>query len=198
MRAPYYTPSGTPMFGELAGYERQIDRIVGDAENLLAGLTDAQFNWRPAPSRWSIGENIDHLRAMSEQYIPAIDEAITAGQARSIYHEGPFRYGLLERYMAWSMEPPVRLRMKTSALVRPSSDLRVDEARAAFLLAQDRIRDRVRRANGLDLARVKVRSPLASWLVLSLGKAFGIVLAHERRHLWQAKAVRRAEAFPRR
>jgi hypothetical protein len=184
------------MFGELAGYERQIDRIVVDAENLLAGLTDEQFNWRPAPGRWSIAENIDHLRAMSAQYLPAIDEAIAAGQARSMYHEGPFRYGLFERFMEWSMEPPVRLRLKTSALVKPASTLRLDEAGPAFFQAQEDIRDRVRRSNGLDLATVKVRSPLATWLVLSIGKALGVVLAHERRHLWQAKQVRRAAGFP--
>jgi hypothetical protein len=185
------------MFGELAGYEAQLDRIVGDAENLLAGLTDEQFNWRPAANRWSIAENIDHLRAMAAQYVPAIDEAIAVGQSRSLYGEGPFRYGVLERLMEWSMEPPVRVRLKTSPLVTPSTNLRVGVGRDAFLRAQDEIRDRVRRANGLDLARVKVRSPLASWLVLSLGKALGIVLAHERRHLWQAKLVRRAEEFPR-
>lgn len=196
MRAPYYTPSGTPMFSELAGYESQLDRIVADAERLLAGLTDEQFNWRPAPGRWSIGENLDHLRATSAQYVPAIDEAIAVGQTRSLYGEGPFRYGVLERLMEWSQEPPVRVRIKTVAAVKPAAALRLGETRTAFFAAQDEIRERVRRANGLDLARVKVRSPLASWMVFSLGKAFGIILAHERRHLWQAKEIARAPGFP--
>jgi hypothetical protein len=35
-----------------------------------------------------------------------------------------------------------------------------------------------------------MRSPVASWLHYSLGIGFQIFLAHERRHLWQARQVR--------
>jgi hypothetical protein len=191
MHAPYHTPSGTPMLTELTGYEVQLDRIVAEAEGLMAHLTDEQFNWRPAPGRWSIAENLDHLRATGAQYVPAIDEAIAAGQARSLYGEGPFRYGPVERFLAWSMEPPVRVRLKTLGAITPAGEHSLGIARPAFLHAQEELRARIRRANGLDLSRVRVRSPLVTWLQLSLGKALAFLLAHERRHLWQAKEVRR-------
>jgi hypothetical protein len=49
---------------------------------------------------------------------------------------------------------------------------------------------RVRQANGLDLSRVRVVSPLTSLMRMSLGQCFGLLAAHERRHLWQAARVR--------
>jgi hypothetical protein len=48
----------------------------------------------------------------------------------------------------------------------------------------------------LNLVKVKITSPLASFLKFRLGAAFGIVIAHDRRHLWQAQQVRHAEGFP--
>jgi hypothetical protein len=57
--------------------------------------------------------------------------------------------------------------------------------------------DRLRQANGLDLARAKVRSPTYAWLRFSLGSGFALMLAHERRHLWQARNVVNHPLFPR-
>ena len=50
----------------------------------------------------------------------------------------------------------------------------------------------VRRAEGLDLARVKVTSPIMPLLRQPLGTWLLFLAAHERRHLWQAWSVRKA------
>ena len=44
-------------------------------------------------------------------------------------------------------------------------------------------------ANGLDLERIRVRSPAVPLIKLSLGAAFEIQAAHERRHLLQAEQL---------
>jgi hypothetical protein len=196
VHAPYHTPAGTPMFSELAGYEAQIAGINREVQSLTAGLTDEQFNWRPAVNRWSIAENLEHLTAFGRQYLPALDDAIAVGRSRSIYGEGPFRYGILDRLFAWAMEPPVRVPFKTARAVTPEGGQPVAGAVRAFLAVQEELRARVGQANGLDLVRVKVRSPFISQLAPSLGKMLGALLAHERRHLWQARRVREAPGFP--
>ena len=55
--------------------------------------------------------------------------------------------------------------------------------------------DCMRMAEGLDFRRIKVRSQFGP-MSFSLGATFLIVLAHERRHLWQARQVRIADTFP--
>jgi hypothetical protein len=46
------------------------------------------------------------------------------------------------------------------------------------------------RADGLDLRRVKVATPISRFLKMSLGAMFAQIAAHERRHLEQARRVR--------
>ena len=68
---------------------------------------------------------------------------------------------------------------------------------AAFRAYQVQYIDRLRQANGLDLARAHVASPAAAWLRFSLGSGFELMAAHERRHLWQARKVTQHPQFPR-
>ncbi len=42
-------------------------------------------------------------------------------------------------------------------------------------------------ADGLDLAAIRVTSPASAKLKLPVGAVFGILTAHARRHLWQAR-----------
>lgn len=65
-----------------------------------------------------------------------------------------------------------------------------------FFAIQDELRKRISASNDVDLRRVKVPSPVVSWVRYLLGFAFHCLLAHERRHLWQARQVRGAEGFP--
>jgi hypothetical protein len=46
------------------------------------------------------------------------------------------------------------------------------------------------RAEGLDLARIKVATPISRFLKISLGAMFEQAAAHERRHIEQARRVR--------
>jgi hypothetical protein len=51
------------------------------------------------------------------------------------------------------------------------------------------------RADGLDLRRIKVATPISRFLKMSLGMMFAQAAAHEQRHLMQARRVR--EQLPR-
>jgi hypothetical protein len=42
-----------------------------------------------------------------------------------------------------------------------------------------------------------VKSPAVSWIRLPLGSGFALMVAHERRHLWQARNVINETGFPR-
>jgi len=50
--------------------------------------------------------------------------------------------------------------------------------------------ERVRRDDGLDLAHVRTISPVNRLLRMPLGAYFDFFIAHDRRHLWQARNVR--------
>jgi len=66
----------------------------------------------------------------------------------------------------------------------------------AFADWQDRLVERIKTADGFDLRRVRRRSPVLPLMKWSLGTMFALVLAHERRHIWQARQVRNQKGFP--
>jgi hypothetical protein len=55
---------------------------------------------------------------------------------------------------------------------------------------------RVRATSGLHLARIRITSPASRFFRMSLGQCFGMLAAHQRRHLWQARGVRDTDGFP--
>jgi DinB family protein len=189
------TPARLALAPELDEFRRQFERLANDADALVAPLTDAQFTWTPRPNAWSIAECIDHLNVTARMYLPVLDEGIANAIRQGQYGEGPYAYWWLARMFVRMLEPPPRFRTKTPVSFRPPAGRTRHEIMAAFRAYQVQYVDRLRQANGLDLARARARSPVASWMVFPLGCGFAAVAAHERRHLWQAKQVTEAPGF---
>ena len=181
---------------ELEIHLEQIRYIRQDVAALVANLADDQFTWRPAPDRWSIGECFEHLNLTAAAYIPVIDAAITDARSRNLRSPGPFVYPMFERLFVASNEPPVRRRFKAFKPYRPHPRLERHVVMTAFSGWQDRLSERIHAADGLDLRRARRRSPILPLLKMSLGTMFGLVLTHERRHIWQARQVRNQSSFP--
>ncbi len=184
------------MTEQLGEIEREFERIQGEAQQLAASLTDAQFRWRPGGDRWSIAECLEHLNLAGSAYLPVLDEAIGRARARGWTRRKSFRPGLWGRWLIRSQEPPAKTRFKAPSPWRPSGPRPRDEVLPDFLELQDELLRRVRLAEGLDLARVKLTSPASRLLRRSLGTRFPFLAAHERRHLWQAGQVRSSPRFP--
>lgn len=181
---------------ELEGYLEQIRYIRQDINALVANLDTPQFNWRPAADRWSIAECFDHLNLTAAAVVPAMDAAIADARARGLQSSGPFVYPLLERLFVTSNEPPARRRFRTFKAYRPTGQKTPPEVIDAFVQWQDRLTERVHAADGLDLRRARRRSPILPLFTWSLGTMFAVMLAHERRHIYQARQVRNDRQFP--
>lgn len=183
------------MNSALEAYQTQLLTIEQDLPGLVRILDESQFNWAPATGRWSIGQCVEHLNITMDRYVPALRAAIASARGKGLLSPGPFALGLVERWFMRSMEPPARRRMRTSRAFEAGPDLRVGPTLDRFQALQEAFRECIQEADGLDLMAVKVKSQFGpvSW---SLNGTFGILLAHERRHIWQAREVRNAAGFP--
>jgi len=190
------TPAHLALTPEIEDFRRQFERLADEADALVAPLSDDQFAWQSSPATWSIAQCIDHLNVTARLYLPQLDEGIANAIRQGLYGEGPFKYWWLGRMMVRMMEPPPRMRVKAPVAFHPPPARTRREIMAAFRAYQVQYVDRLRQANGLDLARSRVRSPAASWVHMPLGTGFAAMTAHERRHLWQAKRVIEAPGFP--
>jgi hypothetical protein len=175
------------MNAQLADLIDQIDRASRDAAALVEGLGADRLIARPSTGGWSVAENVAHLSLTTRAFLPLFDAALADARARNLTSQGPFRLDLWGRFLRWTIEPPPRIRVKTTAPFQPVDVGPVAEVLPVFLSLQDELRARVEAADGLAIDRVKVVSPFSKNVKYSVFSAFTIALAHERRHIWQAR-----------
>jgi hypothetical protein len=179
---------------QLEEFRHQIRKIQQQAEDLTRGLTEAQFNWRPAPDQWSIQECLAHLTIVGQWEVLAIEQAVDDGRSRGLTGSGPFRYGAIERWIVEASGPghggKVRLPFPAPRRFVPSQGQPLTAVVPTFQHLQRQLGIQVDRAEGLDLARVKVKTPISRFLKLSLGMMFAQIIGHEHRHIAQARRVR--------
>lgn len=174
----------------------QVNVVRQEAEGLLWGLTDEQFNWSPGPGRWSMAQCFDHLNVSNELFLKQLEKSIRDGRAAKLLSAGPFSYGFLSRWFYRKLQPPVKSRFKAPKNLEPAPRRTLAEVTEKWEITHGRISDLIHDANGLDLAAIKVTSPAASFIRYPLGMGFWIQTAHDRRHLWQARQVRNHPGFP--
>lgn len=186
-----------PRDEQLQDYARQFEALKEEAQVLVKGMGDEAFNWRPAPDRWSVGECLDHVNVTGRLLVPKLDDAIAQGRERGLTAEGPFDYGWLGSWWIKQMQPSARRHFTSPRVFEPSSStLDKDEVVQAFIILQDDLIARLHAADGLDLRRIKAPSAAFSLLRLSLGAWFESTVAHEKRHLAQARRVVAGVGFP--
>jgi hypothetical protein len=175
---------------ELEGYRQQFEQITKDAADLVAGLSEEEFNWRPAPGQWSVEECVAHLTMVGHVELGHIERAIDNARSRGLTGSGPFEYPALERLIMRETEPPARHHTSAPKRFTPLHNQPVTAVLPTFNHVQSMFILQIERADGLDLRRVKVVTPITRFLKLSLGTTFAQAAAHERRHLEQARKVR--------
>ena len=179
----------------------EIEANVSHLESLTHGLSDAQFNWKPEPGRWSMAECITHLNIANGGDLAPLDAAISKGRAGNRTGEGPFAYGFLSKKFVATMEPGGKRKIKAPKLYIPPPQAGKDETVKEYRRIAQELRQLTRSADGLHLARIKTAMPalpvaLRPFVKMPLGARLHLITAHDRRHLTQAEAVRHDPDFP--
>jgi hypothetical protein len=187
------TSSLTP---ELAELDRQFTAVKAEASALVSRLQDSQFNWRPGPHSWSIGECLLHLNMVGARCIQTLEEALADARTRGMVGHGPFEYGWLGKWILANTEPPSKHKYKAPRAFTPAYGQPISAVLPTFRHLQEQLALQLEQASGLDLAHIKVPAPEARLLRFNLHLTFAWIAAHERRHLWQARQVRNHAAFP--
>ena len=172
-------------------YCEQLDAIERAARELFRGLTDAQLNWQPNPADWSIGQCVSHLVVSGRAELPFLDRAIREGREGNTFGNEPFRYGLLGNWFVRLMDAPAKMKFKAPKVYWLSTGrFTVESSAEAFFSLQNELKHALKESAGLHLAKIRVATPVTRFITFSLGQEFALILAHERRHLWQAQRIK--------
>jgi hypothetical protein len=163
---------------------------AGRRAHLLADPLD-QEGWarRPAPGEWSVGECVIHLNLTSRAFLPLIKDAIVKGRDQNLLGNGPYRRDFVGWLLGHVIEPPVRVRTKTTAPFVPQGAEPKAGVMDAFDMFQSQLIGRLGEANGLDLGRLRIVSPFDPRIKYNLYSCLRIIPAHQRLHLKQAEEV---------
>jgi hypothetical protein len=129
------------------------------------------------------------MNAAARAYLPKLDEGIAAALQQRAHADRPFRHSWAGRLLLRTSEPPSRIRLKSPRAFQPTPGGSREDVVTTLRDYQIAYVERLRRANGLDLSRARVTSPVSKWLRFSLGTLFAVIAAHERRHLCQARRI---------
>ncbi len=171
--------------------EENVQDMRRRAEALVAGLTPEQLTMRPEPGKWSIAECLAHLNVTAATVQPIIVKGIERGKREKIFGQGPFGLGPKGRFLVWFAEPPPKVRIPAPKSVAPPVAI-ADPAKLLpdFMRVQDEWIRLMKEAEGLDQARIKM-GPRLSPFRCRLSASFPWMMAHQRRHLWQAENVKK-------
>ena len=179
-------------------------RAQGHVHDVADGLDDHAFDGSPGDGSWSVGACVEHLSRTAEGWLtevePAVALALERGGPRA---GGPFDYGFVARRAREAMGPGGPA-LRTPRPLDPAAGGGGALDPAATLARFDALFERLvagcERADGLDLARVRVRYPfrgaLGRLVRLPLGAALEFSGLHALRHAEQAERVARRPDVP--
>jgi hypothetical protein len=167
------------------------------ARRVAGGLSRAQLDWQPGPGRWGVGQCLEHLLVSDERLEPGVRQALAALEARGgppVYAE--WKMGFRGGFLIRSIDPATgKRRIKTGSVFQPGPTARPDVA-AACERDLDRLLEMLRAADGFDVTKARVTSPMTRLITYHLGDALTIMVVHWPRHLDQAERVKAEPNFP--
>jgi hypothetical protein len=187
---PALPPPSPFLAPQLQSIETELEEARLRARRLAGNLDPELWAVRPGPERWSIGEQIAHLNLTSRGYLPRMRVALRNAKQRGLTGAGPFRRDFMGWLLCKMAEPPVRIRVKTTAPFIPL-DLDTPEATMReFDQLQDELIDVLDYANGLALDRIDFVSPFDSRIHYNLYSCLRVLPVHQRHHLWLGEKIR--------
>ena len=168
----------------------EIEAVRQNIYDTVAGLTQTQMDFKSAPERWSISENLSHLnkveRGLPKLYTMLLQKIEEAGLK-------PETEGSMLDSLEHAQLDAATQKFQAPERVLPQSGLTKAEVLAALQQSRQAILSAVAPAGEYDLSGVTWPHPALGdinfyqW-VLFIGK-------HEKRHLGQIEEVKRSEGF---
>ncbi len=168
----------------------ELEAISKDARGLTAGMDAAALLRKPASGGWSVAENLQHLVLTADAMLPLVERAVENLERSGKKASRASGLGLMGWLLVKALEPPPRMKSKTTQPFEPLSVRDPLTLAERFIETNARLDVLISRASGLATGSVKVASPFNAKVKYNVYAALRIVLVHARRHLWQARAAK--------
>lgn len=171
-----------------------IQQIIETVHKDFASLDNDKLYQQPLPRKWSVNQCLQHLNIIGYHYLPrikqAIENAVCGCQKNTEVYNSSWVGEMAVSYTKPLVDGVIPKPMKTfkKELDPLKSNYTEISAIPEFLEQQKQLLHYLQQAKQVNLSKNKVTS-LLPILRFRLGDAFRFVVAHEQRHIQQAKNI---------
>ncbi len=162
--------------------------ITQEVHDKFSSLTPEQLKMKPSPDRWSIAECLDHLLNTVNLYLPRIEKELQEAEAKQWTERKPFKSGILGGLYAYFLRPENKSKYKSPNIYLPSQSIQ-DDIVESFIQRHEKLISLMKKAEGLNLVKIKLPSPITKLIRFRLGDCFNILITHDKRHILQASQI---------
>ena len=174
--------------------EELIDQLEADVKKIISAAQHLEtaepikLNYCPEEGKWSVVQVLEHLNAYNRHYLPLVE--------RSMIHitkdvSAWFISGFLGNYFVNSMRPTnvfeVKKKMRTGRSFTPDKGANIETVFKEFFQHQNKLLSLLEVARRRNLNSVYVPTTFSKLIHFKLGDMFRFLIAHEQRHMIQAR-----------
>jgi hypothetical protein len=167
----------------------QIDSTTAGFKESFLRLSGDELNWKPDPKTWSIAQNIHHLIVINGTYKPIIKSVREGTYQMPWIGRWKFMVDFFGRMILKYVSPDRKNRTQTFRAAWPSSSTIEADIVNQFVEHQTDLKSFIQSCQDLLDAETIISSPANKNIVYTLKSAFDIIVAHEQRHLVQAREL---------
>lgn len=171
---------------------KRLDEITDSFQRDFSSLSEQDLNWKPVADIWSIAQIIDHLIVTNRSYFPEVEKARSGKYRLPVTAKLNFLINFFGDLVYKSMLPENSRKIKTFPIWQPASSNIPKEIIKKFADSQTNLKTLIKNSIDLIEKRIVILSPASRIIAYRLDKAFDIIVAHELRHLKQAKELKKA------
>jgi len=164
--------------------EDQVENHIHEAAKIFQNLSAEELLKQAASGGWSIAQCLWHLNSYGDYYLPKIK----SGLAKKYPASADFKSTWLGNYFTQMMKPGAQMK-KYKAFKNhvPPGELNAHKVVAEFIQQQEQLLTYLKQARQTDMNRIRIPISVLSWIKLKLGDVFQFIIAHDERHLQQAR-----------
>ena len=171
--------------------------LRAEASVILEATKPEQWIWSPDRNAWSMALILDHLNSVARLVLPRVEPALVRLRAEGCLSNAVPKYGFGERIYIRLVGPKTPLKVPVPRIFMPNTPAEpAREAGEPFLTFLDALLRCLESANGLDLLKIKIPSPVNERIRFTAGAALEAIVAHNQYHWMQVRALRAHPDFP--
>ena len=171
----------------LSKLEVKVEKHIAEAAVIFQNMSEAELNRQPPNGGWSIAQCLEHLNTYGDYYFPRMEKALSEFDGKPSVN---FSSSWLGNYFTKMMDPETgKTKMKAFKSHVPASALNGHAVIARFIKQQETLIHLLQLANQKDINKIKIPISLTRLIRMKLGDTFRFIIAHNERHIEQAKRL---------